>query len=230
MNNSGTEPDASTNGENMTETSGTIPQTTTKVFGAFARDFEVVDTEYLEHADGGSTEINGANQAITIVAWYQSESQAANHDFIGKFNSATNQRQYVLRYNVTNDGFVFQISNDGTNGANVAGLTDLALATFYHVAAVYDDVDLKLYVNGVQDATPTAFTNGLFNSTATFCIGASACNGTPTAHMDGILDDMGVFNTAKDSTDINRYMELGLYEGRNKTFLQGVTLQGATIN
>jgi hypothetical protein len=71
MNVDGNETDRSGEGETLTETSGTIPTSADVPSGysGKSRDFEQEDTEMLAHIDGGSTDINGADQALSICFW-----------------------------------------------------------------------------------------------------------------------------------------------------------------
>lgn len=229
MTDSGNENDRSTNGETLTETSGTIPTSTTNKFNETSKDFEAGDTEYLEHADGGSTEINGANAQLTMVMWLNMESQPTSTNLMwpmAKYNSTGNQRQYGLVIDSANSDFMgCNISDAGTAFVDADSSTVSDTATWVHWACVSNDVDIRLYKNGVLEADVQAHSAGIFNSSAAFRIGASA-NSTP-GYLDSLVDDAGIFNTGLDATDVNNIMVYGL---KGPTTLQAATLQGATLN
>jgi hypothetical protein len=205
MENSGTEIDLSSNGADLTESSGTIPQDADAQFGSFSRDFELGDTEFLFMADGGSTDISGADQSLTIVTWVKFESLPAtgtNYVLVAKYLTTTANRQYDLRLNETSgQNFECILSNDGTAAVIAIGATVATTGVWYHVACVYDDTDIRIYVNGDLDSNgadnPKAHTTGIFNGTGQFSIGAVNTSTTPTGFSDLLKDDTAVFNEAK---------------------------------
>lgn len=147
-NDSTTEQDLSTNNEDLSEISGTIPTSADHQFGDFSRDFEAGDSEWLSHVDGGSTDISGANQAISLTAWVKFESHpsaGATAGVITKYRTDTNQRQYQIAFQQSSDSFICIISSAGTSGDGLAtGVTDLSDGVWYHVACVYDDTDIRV--------------------------------------------------------------------------------------
>ena len=140
---SGTAYDSTSNSENLTETSGTIPTATGQIGNA--RDFELGDTEYLTHADGGSTDISGANQYLSIVAWIKPESiGVAGEDqyIVAKYSAGDTQRQYNIHANVKIDGqysVTGKISSDGSATKAIDSTTqDYTAGAWHHVVMVYE--------------------------------------------------------------------------------------------
>lgn len=205
MNCADNETDRSGESTDLTETSGDIP-TSADVPSGYAgtsRDFELDDSEYLAIADGGVLDINGADQSVSFCMWVKFETWAASVRIGGK--KATSQVQYYFGTTgaVPNVYFQFAVSADGTAEASAynSGLS-ISTGTWYHLAGVYNDTDVRLYVNGELSSSannPTAHTGGIFNGSAEFRIGATP---TPSGYFDGLLDEVIVFNRALSAAEI----------------------------
>ena len=209
-NNGGNETDRSGEGGTLTQMVGTIPTSATVPSGyaGTSRDFELGDSEYLTHADGGSTDIFGADQAITITAWILPES-VTNGDYnviVSKYDHGSNDRQYLLALYGTAVGeykVQVRISSDGTTATSVdSTVTDYAISAWHHVAMVYDDIDIRIYVDGVLACTPGAHTTGISEEPSAFAVG-TMFNSTATGqYFDGLIDEVSIYNAALSSGDI----------------------------
>lgn len=234
MEDTGNESDESGNGETLTETGGTIALDTVDFkFGLASRDFEAGDTEFLLHADGGSTDISGANQSMCIALWVKHETVPATGimRYVTKYNVTGNQRQYALSYSATTNDAIFTLSNDGTSIDSAEGATDLNAAEWYHVAASYDDTDMRLYLNGVLDANgsvnPQAWTTGIHAGTAAFNIGRQ--DGSSTVYFDGKIDDVIILARSCTVDEINEMMNCGVTGEGTAPGCQAVAGDGSTI-
>lgn len=210
MEDSGNESDLSSNGVTLTETSGTIPQSADKKFGTYSRDFESGDTEYLiEAADGSATDITGANQNMSICAWVKPESvpSAGNRVWLAAKWNATGQHQYGITIYDRGGGAKaeFSLSFDGdTFNYDAVGATTLSTATWYHICGVYNDTDMRLYLNGSVDtngaSNPLSYNLGIANKSAKFTTGTSEDLGS---YFDGLIDDVCLFNRELSSAEVS---------------------------
>jgi len=202
MNCSGNETDRSGNGNTLTETSGTIPTSATVPSGysGTSRDFELGDTECLLRTDGDSVglDINGADAKVSVVAWVKAE-DIANASWYSIACKWTNQ--YYLGLVGTGSG-TFKVAGGVVGGAGQKLVystgTAYAAGTWYHVAFVFNDVDLRVYTNGSLDCTPLADTNGISDNASSFYIGSSS-TGSP---FDGLIDEVAVFDRELSSTEV----------------------------
>jgi hypothetical protein len=80
----------------------------------------------------------------------------------------------------------------------VTGPTVLAAGTWTHVAVTYDNLMLRLYVNGVQVAT-RAQTGPTTTSTGPLRLGGSTTWGE---YLDGSLDDVRIYARALPAAQI----------------------------
>lgn len=71
-----------------------------------------------------------------------------------------------------------------------------------HLACVYNDTDIRIYVDGVLDTgadNPKAHTTGIFNSNASFIVGDG---GGLTNEFDGLIDEVIIFDRALSAAEI----------------------------
>jgi hypothetical protein len=199
--NNGTENDSSGNAKNLAEYGGSMPTATGKI--GTARDFESGDTENLQLSDeGGSLDINGANQAISLSAWIRMESNtAATQHIVGKWVSSGYGRQYRLIANATPAATGHLSSNGTTQSIAATGATTLTAdgTTWYHIVAAYNDTDVRVYINGALDSNgssnPAAYVDGIYNGAVRFSIGACDSDSF-NFYFDGLIDEVRVNNTA----------------------------------
>jgi len=210
MEDTGTESNESINSsDGVTESGGTIPRNTTDFkFGTSSRDFELGDTEYLVQNDGLSTDISGADQAMSIVAWIKFESAPAAMGIVSKYDGGTSNRQYAMYVNADQkiEFFKSDTSASGVGFDTIVGDTVLSTNTWYHVAGVYDDTDMRVYVDGDVDSTPLAESGGIYNGSFEFRIGRHG----NALYFDGLLDDVGIFDKALTESEIEDIITYGL--------------------
>lgn len=217
MTSDGNETDLSGEGETLTESGGDdIPTGSAYPYintGA-SRDFELGDTEYLYHADGGSTDFGGSDQPLSVCAWVKRESDTGGNEMIvAKWVSSLGKRSWLLFIDGggSPDFFQFQVDADGSSGGTGSIVADTAPAagTWYHVCGVYrddgaggDDDQLEIYINGYSDASPTSYGTGLYNGAAEFQIGAYGGTGAPGGHFDGTITEAIVFDRALSASEV----------------------------
>lgn len=219
MEDSGNESDLA-GSEDLTETSGTIPQDSDHVYGAYSRDFTRAETEYLTVADGGTTDISGANQAISIVAWVNPDTNpSANMAVACKYSSDPNDDKQYCLYLYDNGGNLsgsFGVSSDGAAWTEAYGATTIPLDTWSHIAGVYNDTDIRFYLNGSVDTNggnnPATYSSGISDEPSAFSVGTYVKSGTD-ANFDGLIDDVAIFDDALTATEVSDIWKNGVYEG-----------------
>ncbi|MCC3159610.1 T9SS type A sorting domain-containing protein [Hymenobacter sp. 15J16-1T3B] len=83
------------------------------------------------------------------------------------------------------------------NGTNLASATALAANTWYHIAGVYDGATMKIYLNGVLDASGAAPAS--ITSNAAFVLGRNYAN---SRCLDGSLDELRVWKRALSAAEV----------------------------
>lgn len=159
--------------------------------------------------------------AFTLSAWV-------------KLNAHKNYNQLLMQhggttyYGLITDStgkVIAQIANAGVNG-NVTTVTALALNTWYHLTVTYDSAlpsaRLKVYINGVQDATTGNHATGVGANAAALSIGRDAVNAG--RELNGSIDEVAIWARGLNAAEV-----LQLYRrGSNKLKFQIRTC--ATVN
>ena len=173
-------------------------------YAGSSRDFEMGDYEYMSVADGGTTDISGADQALSICVWIKFESDpGADATFVWKHGTSGNF-QYYLRHDHAANAVEFRLSNDGTTEVLCYGTVDMADDTdWHHVCGVYNDIDIRLYHNGSLDSNgannPKSHTSGIYGGTEPFYIGARSGSNNP---FDGLIDEIIVLDRALSAEEV----------------------------
>ena len=144
--------------------------------------------DFVDLGNTLTTTLNGAN-FFTVEAWVYTPSVIGTKTIVG--NHISNGAQFNLR-----------IINDRLNGFLGFGAYDLnspagtiVANTWQHVAMVYNDTTLKLYIDGTEVASmaiPVAYS--LQNTVQPYRIGASGYGGE---FFNGNIDDVRIWNVVK---------------------------------
>ena len=138
--------------------------------------------------------LNASNLNPTVLSlecWVKVTGYKAWGVLMVKANPSTWANGYGLSMNSAGNKFSFFVN--GYSNGFVTSTTTAALNTWYHVAATYDGVRTRIYVNGVLEATTNyAGTNG--SSTNNLWIGGSE-SGTSYPFY-GVMDEVRIWNTA----------------------------------
>jgi len=106
-----------------------------------------------------------------------------------KGNNIDTAANYEFRWITRSTGTLLQVSN-GTSVTSLLGATSVPVAnTWTHVAAVRTGNVLKLFINGTQSGSDTAFTGSVNENTGSFYIGARNTVGTLSEVFSGHIDE-----------------------------------------
>ena len=135
-----------------------------------------------------SSTLNGAN-FFTAEAWINVPNTTGVKTIVG--NHISNGAQFNLRIDGSRlNGFL----GFGAYGANTS-IGSIVANTWHHVAMVYNDTTLKLYIDGIEAASvniPLAYS--LQTSAQPYMIGASGYGGE---FFNGSIDEVKIWNIAK---------------------------------
>jgi hypothetical protein len=162
----------------------------------FALQFNGVN-QRVDMNGGGSLNLVGN---LTVEAWINRAAVGVQHSVFEKFGNAnTGIGGYDLRVSA-GDRIQFEVRDDGGRAVTVTGATAIPANTWVHVAGHWDGANLRVFVNGVQDAI---LANGRppRDGVATAHIGARGNDGgTP---FNGQIDEVRVWNVARSAAQIN---------------------------
>lgn len=144
-----------------------------------------------------------------------------------------------LGFNTTAGAQLYSFGNNAYVESNTSSFS----ANWQHVAATYDGVTMKVYVNGVLDGSTTAAIAGV-NNAQPLLIGTSA--GSPRAgegqtYFKGSIDEVRISNNARSSfttkpyVDTNQVISLGTAAHTSgilgwESFTSNQALNGGALN
>jgi len=183
-------------------TSDTIPTSATvpSEYSGASRDFELSEADYMYVADGGTTDISGAEQGLTVCAWFSLESDITAA-LLGKWSSSSG---YMIRYNSTNSVIEFFIQKLNDTGYGYAiSVTDVS-SGWHHFCGVHDPVgnEIIVYIDGYEDTgdyNPLSFSDGIHASSDQFRIGAYSSDAIP---FDGLIDEVIIMSRVLEPSEV----------------------------
>lgn len=179
---------------------GTMTNGPTRVVGKYDSgiQFDGVN-DFVQAADSNSLDITAAG---TIEAWVKVSALNRWHSVIAKGNvNNDNAHNYALELNNLNR---WQCAlGAGGSSRLLSSTSGPAVNTWVHVACVWTGTQLRLYINGVQNATVTQNLTVAAN-TAPLYIGQFGGNAD---QLQGVIDEVRIYNraltTAEIVTDMN---------------------------
>ncbi len=150
---------------------------------------------------------------MTVHAWINGSTftSAVPFTIVSKYEvpfSSVTATQSSFYFGVTNSHLIFMVSSNGLARTNVSVLSTQTLAAgqWYFVAATYDHVHLRLYINGTLSIARDFF-SGIFPGTASLGIGAVPI-GLPAGfeaadRFSGLIDEVAVYNRALSAEELS---------------------------
>ena len=157
-------------------------------------------SSYIDVGDNTSLDIT---TAIAISAWVKPALIAGSLRSIATRDDSVNQN-YALYLNAAGNAMMYVYI--GGVLKSVTGDTAFSLNQWYNVFGVYDGAYVRIYVNGVEDKTPTAATGSIDNDDVSLTIGARE-DGVDR-FFNGMMDDLKLFSTPPSASFIKQYYEM----------------------
>jgi subtilase family serine protease len=143
--------------------------------------------------------------AISIEAWFAGTPTNTFQQLVAKFNhnSPGDNPDDYFTLGVFPDGRLqFAIATtQSPGGIGVDSPSSLLDGNFHHVVAMHDGSNIMLYIDGALAAS-TTFTGQPFNTTTPVLFGAGLNNGTPAFFFRGQLDEVGIYDRALTSNEV----------------------------
>jgi hypothetical protein len=160
--------------------------------------------------DNVSTGITSVATSFTAECWVSLATLNPSTPFpkvLGKWRSSNLNRDIVLDFGNSTNLFRALISNEATGTVTVVSSTTLPVVDeWYHLAMSYDGITLRLYVNGIEEASQ-AVANGIDITPSEFYIGSSQNN---TNYWNGQIDEVRIWNAVRTANEIRENMHLTL--------------------
>jgi len=97
---------------------------------------------------------------------------------------------------------LFQLRPGGVCCTNLISKTTLKKDTWYHVASTYNNKEMRLYIDGVEDASSPLGCTGNISGTQDIHV-AHDVNIPGSGLLKGVIDEVAVFNVAITKNDVN---------------------------
>jgi len=192
---------------------------TTTVLGRIgqALDFDGVD-DYVSVIDPGYN-----SPTASWSAWFYADTVAGYQRIIDEGGD----KRFTISSGST-AGKVKAIIYTSTTSISVSLPTAISAKKWYHVAVTYDKVNVKLYLDGVeQDSVTHDGDLGVIESWRDPTIGKAWVGG---GYWDGTLDDVRIYNRALSADEVQRLYKLGATTKINKTLdRSGTTLESGLV-
>ena len=161
------------------------------------------------HTENGATALDFSASA-SLMTWFRLSSTGNNHTLLSKRDPLDATTGYEVVVNPVGNGGKGVMLRYGDGTAEVVKYSsqrDFAVDEWYHLALVFDPVsgEASFYVNGVWDSTQAVTLDvGFAANDSDFRIGADASNDN---HLDGMLDEFILYQTALTLADIRTEFE-----------------------
>lgn len=129
---------------------------------------------------------------LTVEAWVKRTSSSPSLQTI----AGNYQSSYPMLLRVDNDKISFYLNSS----AVATSVNNILLNQWTHVAGTYDGANIKVYINGVLEAT-TAYSTALIPATEEMKIGGGLSNGSE--YFPGLITDVRFWTIAKTQSEIN---------------------------
>lgn len=155
---------------------------------------------------GNSSDLAPSN--ITVSLWFKASGTVGANNYLFAREGAT-YGSYLFRYTNTNKFNVF-LGFAGAFKADITSSSTYTLTDWHHVAFTYDQTNVKLYVDGVQEYSAAEtraidYTPSTSYGTDNTYIG----KGPFTDNAEGLIDEVALFNSALSASDITAIYNSG---------------------
>jgi len=194
--------DTSGNANNGTLVNGPLWTTGGKYGNAIS--FDGVN-DYVSAPDSSTLDLGATG---TIEAWVKFDTLNRWHGIMAKGNANNDAvHNYALEINSSNKPLC--IFGNGSSARQVTSGTSITAGAFIHFACTWDGSTIRLYINGVLNTS----------GSQTFVPGANASllyigqYGGNADRLDGIIDEVRIYDRARSATEIQSDMNTALASG-----------------
>lgn len=171
--------------------------------------------------------------AVTLSAWVNLTSTAAQRDIICKWTNTASTSSYCL-YTNSSGQLVMGISDGAAITTTTETTQTLSVGTWYHVVGVYNPSNsVTLYINGIQVKQNTSSIPASLGANTTIVdIGAENVGTNP---MNGTIDEAKVYAGALTGSEVlidmnkNASQVLGSFTAANNTTTTPDTISGLKL-
>ena len=157
-----------------------------------------------KYFDGTDDEIDCGNHpsldittAITIEVWLNL-SNLNDRTLIGKMESIAGGRQCALQIDTNGYRLILRKDDDATWINLTNGNSSLQTNTWYHIAASWDGVNVRYYLNGQADGSPSA-SGTMLSTTTNVRLGR---NQNDSSYLNALIGEARIYSRALSREEI----------------------------
>ncbi|MDP8288374.1 MAG: LamG domain-containing protein, partial [Candidatus Electryonea clarkiae] len=159
-----------------------------------------------DYVDCGNISLSGS--AITMECWVNVDAFQSSPPYISQLiGTESESNSAFLRLgdaDISAGNKIEFVLNLGGVIQQLTSVSTLDIDRWYHIAGTYDGSTMIIYINGELDASDNQ--SGSVVSNSTFSIGAQYDGSNDGRHLDGSLDEVRVWSTARTATEISDNM------------------------
>jgi len=193
----------------------------------FSREM-IFGTNSEVHTDAHPHLFSDANDSMTNCIWTKSQNGTSNAQaLMSQFDYGNSTRQWLMNGNGKSEYIKYRLAENGnqTLYKEILGSIPVFDNEWHLICGTFGNGDIKLYVDGVEDAGVTIVRNDSFyalNTTFTpderICIGCLYNNGGPANDYHGLVDEYRSWNRELSLEEINL-----LYQNTRSNFFKHYT-------
>jgi len=146
--------------------------------------------------------ITGTPTAFTLSAWINPDSFGLSNHMLHSQNSGETE---CVWFRTEDDKKLYlYLKNDGGVVVNTTSSSTMEIGTWYHVVGVWDGSEIKVYIDGTQDGTPTSIDSIMTGPFEDPFIGSDV---TIDRLFDGQIAIFRIYKVAKSSSWISKRYE-----------------------
>ncbi len=187
-------------------TAGTCPNSSTQTVGItsalaqvnniYSMSFDALN-DYI-HVDDY---VFSGLTSFSISFWYNLNSTSGDQAILAQYIEAPTNRG-ILLYHDDPNGWAFYI-NTNTGLKSFESTFTATASVWQHLVVTYESgVGIKIYLNGTAQSSGTLSGTTVNPTPSEFTIGRDGASGSFTRFLNGKLDELGIFNTALTSQEV----------------------------
>jgi len=147
------------------------------------------------------TGIDVGGTAFTLSGWVNADAFASFRRIVAKATGIQTDNTWWALTTESNGNIPrFQLKTIDGVTTNVVGTTAMQAGQWYHLAGVYDGTSMRLYVNGVEEASAAKSGEIATDSTVETWVGDAPPTGG--RGWDGRIDDVRIYNVALSAAEV----------------------------
>jgi hypothetical protein len=158
---------------------------------------------------------------FSVTAWIKPNNGAADTAFFQSYAQSTSVAGLICGLSSGKARFLIGKNTGTTLNTDFKDLSSTATVNdgnIHHVVWVYDQVNMKMYIDNVLDTNTAATINPAYQGT-TYCrIGCQNATGSDTNFLGGSIDDLSLFNRDLSAAEVAILFKAGSSMNRNYSY------------